>query len=198
MTTAEMIEMTSSFIADTARKMSRWSRRLWCFLTLSLADDRIAPRRCLSVVMETGGVSVVYRSRFLSRTKIRGTRHYPSEEGKFPAPENLASAVALAVSDLKAAGAQVTLVVPKAWAILKTVEFPLGVKENLSNVIAYELDRLTPLSSEKALYDFRILGEDENRIRIMIAAMKADTLQPYLEALGGKRDRRQQGRTRHA
>ena len=178
--------MTSSFIADTARKMSRWSRRLWCFLTLSLADDRIAPRRCLSVVMEAGGVSVVYRSRFLSRTNIRGTRHYPIEEGKFPAPGNLASVVALAASDLKAAGAQVTLVVPKAWAILKTVEFPLGVKENLSNVIGYELDRLTPLSSENALYDYRIIGEDENRIRIMIAAMKTDKLQPYMEALEEK------------
>ncbi len=186
MTTAEIIEITSSFISDTAGKMSGWSRRLWYFLTLSLADDRIAPRRCLSVVMETGGVSVVYRSRFLSRTNIKGTRHYPIEEGKFPAPGSLASVVALATGDLKAAGAQVTLVVPEAWAILKTVEFPLGVKENLSNVIGYELDRLTPLSSESALYDYLMIGEDENRIRVMIAAMKTDKLQPYVEALEEK------------
>ena len=186
MTTAEMIEITTSFIADIAVKMSRWGRLLWNFLTFSLADDRIAPRRCLSVVMETGGVSVVYRSRFLSRMKIRGTRHYPFEEGKYPTPGNLASVVALATGDLKAAGAQVTLVIPEAWAILKTAEFPLGVKKNLSNVISYELDRLTPLSSESALYDFLILGEDENRIRVMIAAMKTETLQPYVEALGEK------------
>ena len=186
MTTAEIVDITSSFIADTARKMSRWSRRLWCFLTLSLDDDRIAPKRCLSVVIEAGGVSVVYRSRFLSRTSIKGTRHYPIEEGKFPAPGNLASVVALAASDLKAAGAQVTLVVPDAWAIVKTVEFPLGVKEDLSNVIGYELDRLTPLTSENALYDYRIIGEDENRIRTMIAAMKTDKLQPYVEALEEK------------
>jgi general secretion pathway protein L len=137
-------------------------------------------------VIKTGGVSVVYRSRFLSHTNIRGTRHYPIEEGKFPAPGSLASVVALATGELKATGAQVTLVVPEAWAILKTVEFPLGVKENLSNVIGYELDRLTPLSPESALYDYLIIGEDENRIRIMIAAMKTDKLQPYVKALEEK------------
>jgi general secretion pathway protein L len=183
MTTAEMIQMTKSFGSDLAVKMSRWGRLLWKILTFSLADDRIAPRRCLSIVMETGGVSFVYRSRFLFHEKKRETRRYPAEAGKYPAPENLAAATALAAGELKAAGAQITLVIPRAWAILKTTEFPLTVKKNLSNVVSFELDRLTPLSSERALFDFLILGEDENRIRIMLAAMKAETLQPYMEAL---------------
>jgi general secretion pathway protein L len=186
MTTAEMIRTTTSFVSDTAVKMSRWGRLLWKMLSFSLADDRIAPVRRLSVVLESGGVSVAYRSRFLSRMKNRGSRRYPFEEGRYPTPETAASAVALAVSDLRAAGAQVTLVIPKAWTIVKTAEFPLTVKENLSDVVSYELDRLTPLSPERAFYDFRILAEDENRIRIMLAAMKAETLQPYLEALRGK------------
>ncbi len=183
MTKEEVIGSTTSFISDAIAKMSRWGRLLWDMLTFSLADDRIAPRRCLSVMMETGGLSVIYRSRFLSHMKIKGTRRYPVEEGKYPTPESLASAVAMAVNDLNAAGAQVTLFIPKAWVILKTAEFPLTVKENLSTVISYELDRLTPLSSERAFYDFRILDEDEKRIRIMLAAMKAETLQPYVEAL---------------
>lgn len=186
MTTAEIIGITKSFVSDTAVKMSRWGRPLQKILTFSLADDLIAPMRRLSVVLESGGVSVAYHSRFLSRMKKRGTRRYPFEEGKYPTPEIVASAVALAVSDLRAVGAEVTLVIPKAWTIVKTAEFPLTVKENLSDVVSYELDRLTPLSSERAFYDFRILAEDENRIRIMLAAMKAETLQPYLDALSGK------------
>jgi general secretion pathway protein L len=98
----------------------------------------------------------------------------------------MASAVALAASDLNAAGAPVTLVIPADWAIVKTAEFPLTIKENLSNVISYELDRLTPLSPERAFYDFRVLSEDDSRIRILLAAMKAETLQPYVEALRAK------------
>ncbi len=186
MTTTEAIGKMKSLLSKTMVQTSCWGRPLWRTLSFSLADDRIAPVRRLSVVLESGGISVSYRSRFLSRMKIRGSRRYPFEEGRYPTPESVASAVALAVSDLRAAGAQVTLVIPKAWTIVKTAEFPLTVKENLPDVVSYELDRLTPLSSERAFYDFRILAEDEKRIRIMLVAMKAETLQPYLEALRGK------------
>jgi general secretion pathway protein L len=186
MTTAEMIRISTSIFSQTATSIVRWGGLLRHVLSFSLADDRIAPRRYLSVLLESGGVAVAFSSRFLSRMKIRGTRSYPSEAGTYPMPESVASAVALAVNDLKAAGAQITLVVPKSWIIVKTVEFPLVVKENLSNVVSYELDRLTPLSPERAFYDFGILAEDEDRIRILIAAMKAETLQPYLDALKGK------------
>ena len=186
MTTAEIVRMTTSLFFDTAVKIARWGRFLWKVLSFSLGDDRIAPVRRLSVVMESGGVSVSYHSRFLSRMKNRGARRYPFEEGRYPTPESAASAVALAVSDLRAVGAQATLVIPKAWTIVKTAEFPVTVKENLPDVVSYELDRLTPLSPERAFYDFRILAEDENRIRIILVAMKAEILQPYLDALREK------------
>jgi general secretion pathway protein L len=178
--------MTTSFLSGTFENLARWGRPLREMPFLSLADDRIAPSRHLSVLLERGGVSVALSSRFLSRETSRGDRRYPLGEDTFPAPDALASAVALAGRDLNAAGAKVTLVIPAAWAIVKTAEFPLTIKENLSNVISYELDRLTPLSPERAFYDFRVLSEDENRIRILLAAMKAETLQPYVEALRAK------------
>lgn len=186
MTTAEMIRKTSFVISDTVAKMSKWGEPLWKILSFSVADERIAPKQCLSVLLERGGISVAYGSRFLSRMKIRGIRRYLFEAGRYPTPENLSSAVALAMSDLKAAKAQCLLVIPKAWAIMKTAELPLAVKDSLSAVISYELDRLTPLSSERAFYDFRIIAEDENRLQIMLAAMKTDVLQPYIEALKEK------------
>ena len=43
-----------------------------------------------------------------------------------------------------------------------------------------------PLSPERAFYDFRILAEEENRIRILLAATKAESIQPYLDALKEK------------
>ncbi len=186
MTTAEMIRISTSVAAETAMNVARMGRLLRDVLFFSLADDRIIPKRRLLVLPEIGGVSVVFRSRFLSPMKTRRILHYPVEAGTYPTPENLASTVALAVNALKAAGAQITLVVPKAWTIVKTAEFPLIVKDTLSDVVAYELDRLTPLSPERAVYDFRIIAEDENRIRILIAAMKAERLQPYLDALTEK------------
>jgi general secretion pathway protein L len=186
MIATEAIGKMKFLLSKTALQTSRWGWPLWRTLFLSLADDRIAPVRRLWVVLESGGVSVEYLSRFLSRIKNRGSRRYPAESGRYPTPEGTASAVALAVSDLGAAGAQATLVVPREWTIAKTADFPLTVKENLPDVVSYELDRLTPLSPERAFYDFRIVAEDENRLRIALAAMKAETLQPYLETLKGK------------
>jgi len=186
MTTAEMIRISTSLVSGTAMNIARVGRLLRDVLFFSLADDRIAPKRRLFVLPESGGVSVVYRSRFFSRMKTRRILRYPSEAGAYPTPESLASTVALAVNALKVAGAEIMLVVPKAWIIVKTAEFPLVVKDTLSDVIAYELDRLTPLAPEWALYDFRILAEDENRIRILLAATKTERIQPYLDALTEK------------
>jgi len=152
-------------------------------LTFSLADEHIAPGRCLSVHLDAGGIAVAFGSRFLSGIGIKGTRYYPLEAGKYPAPETFASTVRLALNDLGAPQADVTLVVPKAWTIVKTVDFPLIVKENLAAVIGYELDRLTPLSPEKAYYDFQVLREDAGRLHLLLAVLKAETLDPYLNAL---------------
>ncbi len=185
MTTVEMIRISTSVVSETATNIARMGRLLRDVLFFSLADDRVAPKRHLSVLLENGGVSVVYRSRFLSRMKTRRILRYPLEAGAYPTPEGLATTVAMAVNALKV-GAEITLVVPKAWTIVKIAEFPLVVKDTLPDVIVFELDRLTPLIPEKAFYDFRILTEDENRIRVLIAAIKAERLQPYLDALTEK------------
>ncbi len=167
-----------------AASASRW---LWRILSLSLADDRIAPMQVLSVVLENGSVSIVYASRFLSRMKIKGMRRYSFETGKHPAPENIVSAVTLAANEFRIPHAQVILVIPKSWTIIKTTELPLSVMDNLSDVISYELDRLTPLAADRSYFDFQIIGRDENHLQIMIAAVNRDILKPYVEALREKK-----------
>ena len=132
MTTEETLKITRSFVRAGTAKIAQWGPLLWKILSLSIADDRIAPKRCLSVQLSMGGVFVVYGSRFLSRMIIRDIRHYPFDKSKYPTPENLASAVSLAINDLKAERAQLLLAIPKAWAILKTADFPITVKDNIS------------------------------------------------------------------
>ena len=105
MTTAEMIRISTSLASETAMNVARIGRLLRDVLFFSLADDRIAPKRRLLVLPESGGVVVVFRSRFLSRMKTRRTLRYPFDTGRYPTPEGLASTVALAANALKAAGA---------------------------------------------------------------------------------------------
>jgi hypothetical protein len=181
------IKKFTSFTSTSATKLNEtlWEP-LWKILTFSPTDDAISPKRALLASIEKGRVSVAYGSRFLSRIKIKGLREYSFEEGRFPQPESLASSLFLAINDFRASRLEVCLSIPKAWAIIKTAEFPLTVKENLSDVVSYELDRLTPFSPEDALYDFKILRETAEKLNILVMVAKADLIKPYIDALREK------------
>ncbi len=181
-----ILQKSGSVVSSTARLLARAGTALGKILSFSLVDERIAFGRCAAVHLDEGEVSVACGSRRFSRVQIEGTRRYSFEAGKYPAPEAFASAVHLALADLKAMKADITLVVPKAWTIMKAADFPLVVEDTLPQVVAYELDRLTPLSAEKTYYDFQVIGKDQSRIQLMLAVVKTETLDPYLRALAQK------------
>jgi len=181
------IKKLTSITSDSVVKLKDtiW-RPLWKILTFSPANDTISAKKNLSASIEKGTLSVAFGSRFLSRIKLKGVREYSFEEGKYPQPEVLASSLALAINDFRAAGTDLSLNIPKAWAIIKTADFPVTVKENLVDAVSYELDRLTPFSPEDAFYDFKILRESEGKLTILVTAAKADLVKPYIEALREK------------
>jgi Tfp pilus assembly protein PilN len=173
----------TAFASTSSIFLQRLSAPIWKILSFNLGDESIYPAKALSASLEKGDLSVVYGSRFISKIRINGTKEYPFEEGKYPQPDAVASSLSLAINDLGALGAEVSLCIPKAWTVIKTAEFPATVKENLSDVVSYELDRITPFASADAYYDFRILNEDAGKISILIVAAKTDTIRPYIDAL---------------
>ncbi len=172
--------------SESIEKVKRIVEPVRKILFLSLGDETILPKRCLALSIEPGYLSIVYGSRLFSRIKVRAARTTLFEENKFPAPANVASALALARNELKALRSEVTLSIPKTWAVARLTELPDTVKENLADVISYELDRWTPFTSGNALYDFRVLGEENGKLSIMLIAAKADLINPYLEAIREK------------
>lgn len=152
-------------------------------LTFSPADDMIAPKKNLSVSIDKGNISIAYGSRFLSKISIRGIKQYSFEEDIYPQPEDLLSSLSLAVNEFNISKADITLSIPKAWTIIRTVDFPSTVKENITNVISYELDRLTPFTASEAFYDFRVLEDKVDRIALLLMAAKTDQIRPYIDLL---------------
>lgn len=173
--------ITSLVSASSARAMAIWEP-LWRILTFSPADDVFSRTKNVSVSIERGIVSVAYGSRIFSRMRIKGFKTYPIED-RYPTPEGLASSVTLALSHLRSPQKNITLSIPKAWAVIKTSEFPSTIKDNISDVVAYEMDRLTPFSPEEAYYDFKILSEEGERLTLSIVAVRADLINPYIDAL---------------
>jgi general secretion pathway protein L len=176
-------ERLIGFISDAEVWIKKASGIVWRFLTMSLADESVAPDRNVCVAIEKGRITVASGTRSFSRIRIKGIRQYNFEQGRYAQPENIAAVLPLAMNELKAAKSAVTLCIPKDWTIIKAAEFPAAVKESLSSVVSYELDRFTPLTSDNAFYGFRILGEGEEKVQIQIEAAKYDLVRSYLEAL---------------
>ena len=152
-------------------------------MTFSLMDGIIVPKKSVAVSIERGLLWVVLGTRFLSRIKIVRSRKYVFEEDRHLSPESLATTLSMAIKELKASKAGISLSIPKDWVMVRTVELPSTVKADLSTVMAYELDRLTPLSSDSAYYDFKVLNERDGRLSIVVVAARADRIDPYLTAL---------------
>ncbi|HMK64370.1 MAG TPA: PilN domain-containing protein [Thermodesulfobacteriota bacterium] len=155
-------------------------------LFLNPADERISYKSNLCLAIERGGVTAANGSRFFSKIGFKGFKKYASPDFDYPQPSFLISSASLAATEMGAENSPIILGIPKSWAVIKTVEYPTSVLENISEVIAYELDRITPFTKETAYFDYRILKTEGERVSILVAAARADMIDPYLKALREK------------
>ncbi len=184
MAEAIIVKKLTSFASGSIPKLMKIVNLLQRVLTLSPADDFIFPQKSLSVSIGKGDISVAYGTRLLSGLTMKGAKTYPlADGGRYPQPEEIVSSLTLAVNEFGISKSDVTLNIPKAWTIIRTVEFPSAVKENLAAAVAYEMDRITPFTSDEALFDFSVLKEEEGRITLLLMAARVDAVMPYMTAL---------------
>ena len=72
--------------------------------------------------------------------------------------------------------------IPRNMAILRYVEFPLAVKENLRNTLGYEMDKYVPFSADEIYFDFQIISEEKEagKLRLLCIVVKKDLIEHYL------------------
>jgi len=74
---------------------------------------------------------------------------------------------------------------PRDQVVVRQVELPAEVEENLEQVIAAQVDRFEPSEEERSYYDFLIIDRDEvnERISIQIVMVRKPLLEEYLALL---------------
>ena len=155
-------------------------------LFFNLSDESIYPQRILSVSIGSGSVGVALVSRFLGKIKLISSKKYNISQDNIPSPTDLANTVLTAIGDFKYSGKEISLTIPSTWVVFKSAVFPITVKENLRNVIAYEIDRLTPFNSEDAFFDYHVTSETDSTINVMVSAIRISLIKPYIEELKKK------------
>ncbi len=90
---------------------------------------------------------------------------------------------ALLAQDERLAKADLILRLTAQQAIQKELALPLAAKENLSQVVAYELDRYTPFKTEQVYFAVKPLeGEHEpGQLRVMLVLTPRETLDTLYE-----------------
>ncbi|MFI3154681.1 MAG: PilN domain-containing protein [Methylococcaceae bacterium] len=90
---------------------------------------------------------------------------------------------ALRAKDERLAKANLILRLTAQEAIQKELALPSAVKENLSQVVAYELDRYTPFKAEQVYFAVKPLaGENEpGQIKVMLVLTPRETLDALYE-----------------
>ncbi|MDY6972445.1 MAG: pilus assembly protein PilM [Thermodesulfobacteriota bacterium] len=80
--------------------------------------------------------------------------------------------------------------IPRDLAILRTIELPLAVKENLRESLGYEIDKYVPFSVDDINFDYQIISEDRqvNRLKILLVVVRKESIDPYLELRNGLGD----------
>lgn len=76
--------------------------------------------------------------------------------------------------------ARVSLRLPVANGLLRPVDLPLAAIENLSQVLRFEMDRLTPFRAEQVYFGFRLHGRVADRLSATLWAVPRATVEAAL------------------
>lgn len=75
--------------------------------------------------------------------------------------------------------------VPRELAVIKKIQLPLAVKENLYSAVRFDLDKHVPLPADEVCFDCHILAEDktENQLHILLVIARKKDVMRYLEQM---------------
>lgn len=78
--------------------------------------------------------------------------------------------------------AAVFLGVPRHAAIVKYVQLPLSVKENLRDTLGYEMEKHIPLPADEIYFDYVIVAEDKDagKLKLLLVASRKSWIDAYL------------------
>lgn len=121
----------------------------------------------------------------LFRVSLRQTAVLPlPERGEGTARfQALTEAVAGFVREHGIDASRTFLSLPRREAAFNRVILPAAARENLSQVLEYELENLIPLPKEDVYYDYSTRSLGEERIEVLLMCIPRRVVHGYLEAL---------------
>jgi Tfp pilus assembly protein PilN len=157
---------------DLRGNLSQW----WGALTASALTGMDG----LGAYLGETGLTLVQVRKSLSGIEVRRWGTYPVEFGK---TEELALILQETVAAWALKSCPVSLAVSPHLGFFCQASLPRAASENLTQVVAYELDRFLPVPADHLLYGYQVLTETDTEIRLMLMAVSRDQVEECLRLL---------------
>jgi Tfp pilus assembly protein PilN len=145
----------------------------------------------VGINIESNRVSLVYLKRSLKGLCLAAHAIYPLEKGN---PEEKAQEIQKLVNEFlreqRISSADIFLGISRDLTMLRYIELPIAVKENLRGTLLYEMEKYVPLPVSDIYFDYQIIAEDKgaNKLTVLLIVVKKEQIDPYLDPenrLGG-------------
>jgi Tfp pilus assembly PilM family ATPase/Tfp pilus assembly protein PilN len=139
----------------------------------------------LGIYIDDHEVALAHLRKRLFQVAVRGTRTVPLPGADRPDERRLAlsQAVAAFTRDGEVDARRTVLCVPRSQAAFNRVLLPAAAKENLAQVLEYEIENLIPLPREEIFYDYSARDHGEERLEVLLMCIPRRLVQGYLDAL---------------
>jgi Tfp pilus assembly protein PilN len=133
-------------------------------------------------------VSLALVRKRLLRVALIQNRTYPLAPVSRPEErmKNLTAAVAAFRSETKGEPGAVHLCLARQELLLNRLILPMAARENLAQVLEYEIERVIPLPRDEIFYDYQVResGQGENgRLAVLVVSVPRRVVRQYVDAL---------------
>ncbi len=138
----------------------------------------------VGINIENNRVSLVYLKRSFKGICLAAHAICPLEK-KNPEEktEEIRNAVYTFLREHKIPSADIFLAISRDLTILRYIELPLAIKENLRGTLLYEMEKYVPLPASEIYFDCQIIAEDReaNKLTVLLIIVKKEFIDPYLD-----------------
>jgi general secretion pathway protein L len=157
-------------------------------MTLSELSERIKRADFvdgLGIYVGPHEVALAHVNKRLFQVTLKRTATYPLPGSEQPNERRqaLAQAVTAFARDGQVDARRTFLCVPRTEAAFNRVILPAAARENLAQVLEYEIENLIPLPRDEVYYDYSSRQYGDERLEVLLMCIPKATVQAYLDAL---------------
>ena len=139
----------------------------------------------LGIYVGTHEVALAHVSKRFFNVTLRRARTFPLPAADRPAERRqaLTQAVLAFVGERGVDTRRAYLCLPREDALINRVVLPAAAKENLAQVLEYELEHLVPIPKDQLFLDWSMRPLGEDRIEVLLMCIPREVVRVYLESL---------------